>query len=184
MAARRRPLCLLGAALLGALLSLSIAACGSSSDEKTDLMEGEPVTLGNLQYNVVFSRFLNPHDVEDHEYLVGQVPPPADGAYLGVFVQIINKSHDRPEPIPGEFKVVDTEEQEFTSLASDSTYALPLGGSIGTEDIAPALDSTPQVGPIGASLVLFEIPDAAAENRPLQFVIPGTDGPASIDLDI
>ncbi len=180
MTARRRLLC---AALLGALLSLSIAACGSS-DEKTGLMEGEPVTLGNLQYNVVFSRFLNPHDIEDHGYLVGQAPPPADGAYLGVFVQIINKSHDRPEPIPAQFKVVDTEEQEFTSLASDSTYALPLGGSIGAEDVAPALDSTPQVGPIGASMVLFEIPDGAAESRPLQFEIPGTDGPASIDLDI
>ena len=184
MTARRRSLCLLGAALLGAILSLSIAACGSSSDEKTNLLEGEPVTLGNLQYNVVFSRFLNPHDIEDHEYLVGQAPPPADAAYFGVFVQIINKSHDRHEPIPREFKVVDTEDQEFTSLASDSSYALPLGGSIGPEDVAPALDSTPQVGPIGASLVLFEIPDAAAENRPLQFVISGTDGPASIDLDI
>ncbi len=184
MTDRRRPLRALAAALLAVGLSLAIAACGSSSEEKTGLAEGEPVSLGNLQYNVVFSRFLNPHDIEDHEYLVGQAPPPADGAYLGVFVQIINKSHDRHEPIPGEFKVVDTEDQEFTSLASDSIYALPLGGSIGPEDVAPALDSTPQVGPIGASLVLFEIPDAAAENRPLQFVIPGTDGPASIDLDI
>jgi hypothetical protein len=184
MADRRRPLRLLSAAFLAALLSLSIVACGSSSEEKTDLMEGEPVTLGDLQYNVVFSRFLNPHDVEDHEYLVGQPPPPADAAYFGVFVQIINKSHDRPESIPAEFKVVDTEEQEFTSLASESVYALPLGGSIGPEDAAPALDSSPQVGPIGASLVLFEIPDAAAEDRPLQFVISGTDGPASIDLDI
>ena len=184
MTARRRSVCLLGAALLGALISLSVAACGSSSNETTGLTEGEPVTLGNLQYNVVFSRFLNPHDIEDHQYLLGQAPPPADGAYLGVFVQIINKSHDRREPIPGQFKVIDTEDQEFTSLASDSIYALRLGGSIGPEDVAPALDSTPQVGPIGASLVLFEIPDAAAENRPLQFVIPGAGGPASIDLDI
>ncbi len=185
MTDRRRSLRALTAALLAVALSLAVAACGSSStDEKTGLMEGEPVTLGNLQYNVVFSRFLNPHDTEDREYLVGQAPPPADAAYLGVFMQILNKSHDRHEPIPREFKVVDTEEQVFTSLASDSIYALPLGGSIGPEDVAPALDSTPQVGPIGASLVLFEIPDGAAENRPLQLVIPGTDGPASIDLDI
>jgi hypothetical protein len=184
MSARRRPLCLLLAALLGALISLSVAACGSSSEEKTDLIEGEPVTLGNLQYNVVFSRFLNPHDVEDHEYLIGQAPPPSDGAYLGVFLQVINKSHDRSEPLPGEFKVIDTQEQEFTSLDSESVYALPLGGSIGPEDVAPAPDSTAQNGPIGASMVLFEIPDAAAENRPLELVIPGTGGPASIDLDI
>ncbi len=184
MTDRRRLLPPLAAALIAAVLSLSIAACGSSSEEKTGLIEGEPVTLGNLQYNVVFSRFLNPHDVEDHEYLVGQPPPPADAAYFGVFVQIINKSHQDPEPIPREFKIVDTEEQEFTSLGSESIYALPLGDSIGPEDVAPALDSSPQMGPIGASLVLFEIPDAAAEDRPLQFVIPGIDGPATIDLDI
>lgn len=184
MTDRRRPLRALSAAVLAVALSLAIAACGSHSEEKTGLIEGEPVTLGDLQYNVVFSRFLNPHDTEDRDYLVGQAPPPADGAYLGVFVQISNESHDRRQSIPDEFKVIDTEEQEYTSLASDSLYALPLGGSIGPEDLAPALDSTAQVGPIGASLVLFEIPDAAAENRPLQFVIPGTDGPASVDLDI
>jgi hypothetical protein len=184
MTDRRRSLRALTAALFAVALALAVAACGSSSEEKTGLIEGEPVTLGNLQYNVVFSRFLNPHDTEDREYLVGQAPPPPDAAYLGVFVQIINKSHDRHEPLPEEFKVIDTEEQEFTSLASDSIYALPLGGSIGPEDVAPALDSTPQVGPIGASLVLFEIPDAASENRPLQLVIPGTDGPATVDLDL
>ena len=100
MTDRRRPLRALAAALLLVGLSLSIAACGSSSEEKTGLMEGEPVTLGDLQYNVVFSRFLNPHDVEDHEYLVGQPPPPADAAYFGVFVQIINKSHDRERVDP------------------------------------------------------------------------------------
>jgi hypothetical protein len=184
MTDRRRSLRALGAALLAVALSLAIAACGGSTEEKEGLIEGEPVTLGNLQYNVVFSRFLNPHDTEDREYLVGQAPPPDDGAYLGVFLQIINKSHDRSEPIPEEFTVIDTEKQEFTSLASDSVYALPLGGSIGPEDVAPALDSTAQTGPIEASLVLFEIPDAAVENQPLVFEIPGTDGPASVDLDI
>ncbi len=184
MTDRRRLLLPLLAALILGLVTLTISACGSSEDEKTDLMEGEPVTLGDLQYNVVFSRFLNPHDVEDRQYLVGQPPPPADAAYFGVFVQVINKSHEDPLVIPEVFKIVDTDDQAFTSLASDSLYALPLDASIGPEDIAPALDSAPQVGPIDASMVLFLIPDAAAENRPLKFVIPGIDGPATIDLDV
>jgi hypothetical protein len=184
MTARRRLLLPLLAALIAGLTSLSVAACGSSSDEKTGLMEGEPVALGNLQYNVVFSRFLNPHDVEDSEYLVGQPPPPADAAYFGVFLQIINKSHEDPEQVPEQFKIVDTENQAYPSLPTKSIYALKLGDSIGPEDLAPALDSSPQVGPIQASMVLFQIPDAAAEDRPLVFVIPGTDGPATIKLDI
>lgn len=181
---RRRSLPPLLAALVLGLLALSISACGSSSDEKTGLMEGEPVSLGDLQYNVVFSRFLNPHDVEDSEYLVAQPPPPADAAYFGVFLQIINKSHEDPVPVPDQFKILDTEDQAYTSIPSDSIYALRLGDSIGPEDLVPALDSSPQVGPIQASMVLFQIPDAASENRPLQFVIPGIDGPATIDLDI
>lgn len=184
MTPRRRLLLPLLAALIAGLASLSIAACGSSSEEKTGLMEGEPVTLGNLQYNVLFSRFLNPHDVEDREYLVGQPPPPPDAAYFGVFVQIINKSHKDPEQVPEQFKIVDTEDQAYLSLPSKSSYALKLGDSLGPEDLAPALDSSPQVGPIQASMVLFQIPDTAAENRPLRFVISGIDGPASFDLDI
>ena len=36
----------------------------------------------------------------------------------------------------------------------------------------------PQVGPIKGSMVLFLIPDEAAENRPLELDIPGQDGPA------
>jgi hypothetical protein len=181
---RRRILLPLFAALILGLATLAVSACGSSSDEKTGLIEGEAVTLGDLQYNVVFSRFLNPQDVEDREYLVGQPPPPADAAYFGAFVQIINKSKEDPVPIPREFKIVDTEGEAFTSIPSTSSYALPLGDSIGPEDLAPALDSSPEVGPIEASMVLFQIPDAASENRPLQFVIPGIDGPATIDLDV
>ena len=45
-----------------------LSACGYSSDSK-EVVEGEPVKLGELQYNVIFSRFLNPNDTEDAAYL-------------------------------------------------------------------------------------------------------------------
>ena len=63
---------LLAALLLG-LVAMTMSACGYSSDSK-DVAEGEVVELGDLKYQVVFSRFLNPNDNEDSAYLVGQAP--------------------------------------------------------------------------------------------------------------
>jgi len=171
-------------ALAGMALALVLSACGASNDAKTGLALGEPVQLGDLQYTVLFSRFLNPYDVEDKGYLVGQPLPKPDELYLGVFVQVANKSKTQRVPVPAGWSITDTEHNSYSPLPSRSPYALPLGRSIGTEDQAPALDSIPQVGPIQGSMVLFVIPDAATENRPLQLNIPGPGGPAEVELDI
>jgi hypothetical protein len=61
---------------------------------------------------------------------------------------------------------------------------LALGAPIGPQDQAPALDSTPQVGPIQGAMVLFSIPTTANDNRPLVLDIPGPGGPAKITLDL
>jgi hypothetical protein len=177
---RKSTLCLLASLVLAVS---ALTACGESN-EKEGLMEGEPVELGPLQWNVVFSRFLNPSDPEDRSFLVGQPPPPADATYLGIFVQILNKDKESAESIPSSLKIVDTENNSYQSLPSDSEYALDLGGEIPAEDQVPSLDATAQVGPIKGSLVLFLIPDKAAEDRPLELVIPGEDGPATVDLDL
>jgi hypothetical protein len=185
MTARRllRALGLLSALAVLAL-SATLAACGTSTTNDLNVTEGQPVQLGDLQYNVLFSRFLNPYDVEDKEYLVGQPPPAADQLYLGVFVQILNKSKDHATVLPSGWTVVDTEHNRYQPLPSPSPDALHLGTPIGPEDQAPALDSTPQSGPIEGSLVLFLIPEAATQNRPLELLIPGPGGPATVTLDI
>jgi hypothetical protein len=176
----RRFLCLLPVLAVFAL-SAALAACGSSS--KNDLVEGEPVQLGQLQYNVLFSRFLNPNDVEDKEYLVDQPAPKPDQFYLGVFMEVLNKS-DTSAALPAGMTIVDTEHNRYSPLASRSPYALHLGGRLGPQDQAPALDSPAQVGPIGGSMVLFVLPNAATENRPLELIIPAQGGPAKVKLDI
>jgi hypothetical protein len=165
------------------VLSTALTACGSSEDDK-DVHEGVPVELGELQYNVLFTRFLNPYDVEDKDYLAGQAPPGPDQLYVGVFVQIINKNKDNPETIPPDWTITDTEHNEYFPLPSESPYALPLGEAIGPEDQVPALDSIPQVGSIEGSLVLFLIPDEATEDRPIELLIPGEGGPAKVELDV
>jgi hypothetical protein len=177
----RRLLCLLPALAVLAL-SAGLAACGTTED-KQDLAEGEPFELGELQYNVLFSRFLNPDDIEDAEYLAGQPPPDPDQLYLGVFVQILNKNKESPETIPSGWVVTDTDENNYLPLPSESPYALHFDSQIPPEDQVPALDSTPEVGPIAGSMVLFTIPDIATESRPLELIIPGEGGPAKVHLD-
>jgi hypothetical protein len=170
----------LAAALLAILLGL--AACGYESDEK-DVVEGEPVELGELHYNVIFSRFLNPSDNEDSAYLVGQPKPPPGSAYFGIFFEVQNESKE-PQTLPASLKITDADHAEFEAIPSESLYAFPLGGEVEAEEQVPILDSTPQTGPLEGSLVLFELPASASENRPLTLHIPGPDGPAEVDLDL
>ncbi len=175
-----RPVLVLAATVLAAF---AFAACGSE-EESLHAVEGEPITLGELEYNVIFTRPLNIDDVEDRDYLTGQEPPPSGSMYIGVFVQVENLSDNDSQSIADGIHVTDTEEDKFEPLSSESLYALHMGASVGPGDVVPAMDSTPEVGPIEGSVLIFEIPDEATENRPLELIIPGPDGDARVELDI
>src|SRR4029077_16787918 len=149
---RRLALPLLVALALTAL-ALAASGCGYSSDSK-NVVEGEPVKLGDVQYNVVFSRFLNPNDTEDSAYLVGQPAPAPETTYFGVFFEVQNES-DEAQQLPDSFRIEDAEHQPYESLETESLYAFPLGGEVEAEEQIPVLDSTPQQGPIEGALVLF-----------------------------
>jgi hypothetical protein len=172
---------LLAACALLALL-LGLSACGYSSDEK-EVVEGEPVELGELKYNAIFSRFLNPSDKEDSAYLVGQPKPEPGSTYFGVFFEVQNES-DEPQTLADHFTIHDADRQEFEAVPSESLYALPWGGEVEAEEQIPVLDSTAETGPIEGSVVIFELPASASENRPLILEIPGPEGPAEITLDL
>jgi hypothetical protein len=178
---RKLVLPLLLALALGAI-AVAISACGYSSDSK-DVAEGEPVKLGELHYNVIFSRYLNPADNEDSAYLAGQPPAPTGSTYFGVFFEIQNDS-DEVQQLADSLTITDADHQTYEAIPSESLYALPLGGEIESQEQIPVLDSTPQQGPIEGSLALFLLPDAASENRPLTLSIPGPDGPATVTLDL
>lgn len=170
------------AALALAALALAVSACGYESDSK-NVVEGEPITLGDVQYNVVFSRFLNPNDSEDSAYLVGQEPPPEGSTYFGVFLEVQNES-EAPQKLPDTLTITDADHNIYNVVPSESLYALPLGREIEAEEQAPVLDSTPQQGSIGGSLALFLLPAAASDARPLTLSIPGPDGPGEVTLDL
>ncbi len=177
---RLAPPLLVALALLA--LSLVVSACGWSSSSK-DVTEGQPVELGQVQYEVIFSRYLNPSDAEDSAYLAGQPPAPAGSAYFGVFFELKNKAREA-QTLPGALKIVDAEHRVYDSIPSKSLYALPLGQAVEAEEQVPVLDSPAQQGAIQGSLVLFRLPASVSANRPLTLLIPGPGGPARVTLDL
>ena len=78
------------AAVAALTLALGVAACGAEEEEGR-VVEGEPIELGDLRFNVQLTRFLNPNDVEDAEYVEGLSPPPLGEDYLGVFMEVENE---------------------------------------------------------------------------------------------
>jgi hypothetical protein len=175
--------------VLAIALSLAVVlvgAAGCGEEEKKDVVEGEPLELSDLKLNVQITRFLNPSDREDGNYLAGQqVPPPAGQEYLGVFIEIDNEgSEDARLPTAADLSVVDTTGQAYEALDSDSPFALDLGGNIDAHSEVPAPDTPAASGPTQGSIVLFLVPANVGENRPLELEISyqGEDG--TIELDI
>jgi hypothetical protein len=169
--------------MIAALASVAaLAACGAE-DVELEVIEGEPVEFEDVSYNVVISRFLNPDDEEDAEYLVGQPDPPQGDLYFGVFMQIENEREDSIT-VPEEMTVVDTLDTEYVPVETESPYALPLGSLLDPGDALPVADSTAATGPIEGSMVLFLLPEASTENRPLELEIPIESETAVVELDI
>ena len=179
----RKPLLPLLAAILLIALAAAVSACGYSSEGDTEVVEGQTVTLGELDYTVVFSRFLNPNDTEDSAYLVGQPPLENGSTYFGVFLEVQNESEDS-QALADTLTITDADEQTYEALESESLYAFPLGGEVEPQEEIPVLDSTAQQGTIEGSAVLFDLPTAASVNRPLTLEIPGPGGPAEVILDL
>ncbi len=168
------------AALAGALL---LGGC-SSDQHSSSAPEGTPIKLGDLSYNVVITRYLNPNDTEDMDYLRGAPPLPDNQYYLGVFLQIKNIG-DTTHDLPQQLAVTDTEGNRFDSVPLTNPWALQLGTPVPGGQVVPLADSAAGSGPIGGSLVLFLIDQSATESRPLELEIPSASGDLGrIQLDL
>jgi hypothetical protein len=183
MVPNRRFVLPLLAALALAMLVAGVSACGYSSDSK-DVVEGEGVEMGDLNFTVTFSRFLNPHDSEDAAYLVGQDEPPEGSTYFGVFFEVQNEG-DKPQTLPSSLTITDATHESHEALPSESLFALPFGGEVEPEEQIPVLDSPAQQGPVEGAVAIFLIPARASENRPLTLHIPAANGErAKVQLDL
>ena len=174
-------------AALIALSALAAIAAGGCSSTQHDLSvaEGSPVTLGNLEYNVQVSRFLNPADDEDKSYLDGAPPLSPGDYYLGVFLTIDNTGYEKSS-LPTRYEVTDTERNTYQPVAMDNNFALPLSGDVPAREQIPNSDSIAASAPIGGLMLLFVIHESSTENRPLTLRIPaaGNRAPGRIQLDI
>jgi len=178
----RRALLPLFALLALLALTVGVSACGYSSDSN-HTNEGEPMKLGELEYNVTFSRYLNPNDTEDAAYLEGQKEAPKGESYFGVFFEVQNTS-DEPQQLPSTLTITDADDQEYEVVPSDSIFALEFEGTVEAEEQIPVLDSPAQQGPIQGSVALFLLPEEASENRPLTLHIEGAEEKGEVTLDL
>ncbi len=167
---------------LCALTALALGACGPE-EEEGHALEGEPLEVTGLEYNVQITRFLNPDDTEDAEYLVGQPPPEPGTEYLGVFLVISNET-DEARPSATGYVVTDTIDTEYELLESESPYALDVGAEVGPENQLPLINSTAGSGPNQGALLIFEVNDSVSDNRPLELEIQTFGGTGAVTLDI
>jgi hypothetical protein len=166
------------------LAVFGVAGCGSDLGKEAD--EGVPIRLGDLNFNVQETRFLNPAQADDKEYLAGQqVPTPAGKSYLGVFLEIKNEG-DEPVRLPSNagMSVVDTTGAAYESIPSHTDFAAPLGSALAAGDDIPAPGTAAANGPTQGAIVLFLLDQGVSENRPLKLEIETAGETGEITLDI
>jgi hypothetical protein len=168
-----------------------LSGCGDKeSIVKVAETEGVYVDVGNLVYQVQLSRFLNPSDVEDREYLMGLpqgINPqlPGDEIWFGVWMRVKNYT-DETLPPTSTFTIVDTEENEYRPVPLATTNVFRYDPKpLGPDAVLPTPDTAAASGPIQGSLILFRLKTDSLQNRPLTLEIEqGGDQPAEVDLDL
>jgi hypothetical protein len=174
----------LAAVLFCALAVLGVAGCGNDLSEEAD--EGVPIQLGDLKFNVQETRFLNPSQADDKEYLAGQqLPTPHGKSYLGVFLTIQN-SGDNPVRVPtnADMSIVDTTGVTYQSIPSHTDFAAPLGSTLAPGADIPVPGTAAANGPTQGALILFLTDEGVSENRPLKLEIESQGETGEITLDI
>jgi hypothetical protein len=167
-----------------ALAVLGVAGCGNDLSKEAD--EGVPIKLGDLEINVQETRFLNPGQPDDKEYLAGQqLPAPTAKSYLGVFLTMDNHSDSALTlPSNAQVSVTDTTGAAYESVPSHTDFAAPLGTQLAGGAEIPSPGTAAANGPTQGALVLFLVDEGVSENRPLKLEIEFQGETGDITLDI
>ena len=170
---RRRRTTLLAAC---ALALPALAGCGADHDEigvEEPAREGLAVAMEGVEYNVFITRELNLRLPEDKAYYKGPEAKPGRVLY-GVFLQACNrtkKTHDAAE----HFVIKDGQGEEFepVELEADNEFAYQPK-RLEPKECIPAIGSVAHLGPSAGSMLLFDLPLATTENRPLELEVEGS----------
>jgi hypothetical protein len=174
-----------------AACAVTLSACGYVANVKSADSEAIYVNVGQLKYQVQFSRELNPYDTEDSAYLEGLSPAtvaltPAQ-AWYGVFMLVLNE-HGQAYRAAYDYYITDTENDVYrpTPVSGENPFAyhsvmiapyqqLPLVGSLAAD------------GPTSGAALLFKIPLTTFDNRPLVLHIVNPSNPhdqSIVTLDV
>jgi hypothetical protein len=174
-----------------ALAALALGACGNK-EERTlhGTTEGIYIDVGDLKYQVQISRLLNPNDREDSGYLVDlpadQQLGPKDN-WFAVFMRVENTS-DKPEPATNGYSIRDTQGNVYKPITMGPKNVFAYRAAVlQPKDVLPFPDSPAGANTIQGAMLLFKIPVANFQNRPLVLEIPPPSGAGetgSVDLDV
>jgi hypothetical protein len=182
-----RPLTL----LLVVLAAIAVGACGDKQERTLHGdTEGTYIDVGNLKYQVQISRLLNPTDREDAGYLIDLPADQQLGAneqWFAVFMRVENDS-DEPGRAATDYAIRDTQGNVYRPIQMGPKNVFAYRSAVlQPKDILP-LPSTPAAeNTIQGSMLLFKIPNANFQNRPLVLEIPSPSGAketGTIDLDV
>jgi len=169
-----------------------VAGCGNKVAVITQAeTEGVYVDVAGLTYQVQLSRFLNPGDIEDRQYLAGLpegVPAalPGDEIWFGVWMRVKNYSDASLTPT-NTFVIADTEGKEYRPVPLDpaTNPFVYVPHVLHHSQVLPAPNSAAASGPIQGSLILFRLKTDSLQNRPLRLHIEQGEGEeAEVDLDL
>ena len=164
-----------------------LAGCGKTSNKPGEpVREGLSTPLDGLRYTVFLTRQLNLRLPEDRGYLPGhKEAAPGQGLY-GVFLEACNRSDSNSAIAAKQFYIEDSQGNRFMPevLPKVNPYAYQ-GGPIPPKNCEPREGTLAQLGPTSGALLLFKLPLAATENRPLELHIQGQGASkATVILDI
>ena len=166
------------------------SGCGKQSNKPGETVrEGLSTPLAGLRYTVFLTRELNLKNEEDHGYLPTHAEAPPGRGLYGVFIEACDKGKN-PAKVASQFYIEDTQGNKFQpeSLSKDNPFAFQPGVQVQPENCEPQRGSLAQQGPTSGAMILFNLPLAATENRPLELHIvnPAGSDPAeaTIILDI
>lgn len=180
-----------GRVVLGLLVAaLAVAGCGQ---EKVTVAETEGVylDLGELVYQVQFSRVLNPTDPQDFEFFRGMPPGmtpnlPADEIWFGVFLRVENPT-DLAQPMADRFEIVDTTEATYAPVQLDQrTNPLVYRPAFNLPPVSvfPIRDTLGDQSFAQGGLLLFKLKTSVNQNRPLVLHISNTQGTFNGEVDL
>jgi hypothetical protein len=177
--------------LLVVLAAVAVGACGDKQERTLHgATEGTYIDVDNLKYQVQISRLLNPHDREDAGYLVDlpadQQLGPKD-QWFAVFMRVENDS-DEPGRAATDYSIRDTQGNVYRPIQMGPKNVFAYRSTVlQPKDLLPLPSSAAAENTIQGAMLLFKIPVANFQNRPLVLQIPSPTGGkdlGTVDLDV